>query len=149
VVGINSAIATAPNSTSSSEGGNIGVGFAIPIDEAAPTAQDIIATGRAAHPFLGVSTVDSGSPVGAKVTTTQDPCGGGTIPGVQPGSPASKGGLRDGDVITAIGGHAIQGSDDLVTQIRLLRVGNRIAVSYRRAGVARAVTVSLVERPRS
>jgi putative serine protease PepD len=149
VVGINSAIATTGGALGSDEGGSIGVGFAIPIDTAAPIAQDIIRNGEASHPFLGVSTDDDGNPVGARIADQQDPCGGPSVSGVTKGSPADRAGLRDGDVITKVDGTPVRGYQDLVTAIRRDRVGQTITVTYIRGGQTRTTQVTLAERPKS
>jgi putative serine protease PepD len=149
VVGINSAIATTGGSSLGGEGGSIGVGFAIPIDTAAPIAQDIIRNGQASHPFLGVSTDDDGAPVGAKIADQQDPCGGPPAKGVSTGSPADKAGLKDGDVITKIDATPIRGYQDLITAIRRDKVGQSVTVTYVRDGRTRTASITLAERPSS
>lgn len=108
VIGINSAIYS-PNSSrgqgSGSEGGNVGIGFAIPIDQARRTAQDIIKTGHATQTFIG-----------AKVTDA--PQGGAQLGDITPGSPAEKAGLKSGDVVTKIDDRVIDSANTLVAAIR-------------------------------
>ncbi|HVU73114.1 MAG TPA: trypsin-like peptidase domain-containing protein [Mycobacteriales bacterium] len=149
VVGINSAIATTGGSLSGDEGGSIGVGFAIPIDVAAPVAQQIIRDGEASHAFLGVSTDDSSAPEGARIADQQDPCGGPKVNGVTQGSPADKAGLKVGDVITKVDGTTIRGYQDLITAIRRDKVGQTVTVTYVRNGQTQTAEVTLSERPKS
>ncbi|MGW7531666.1 trypsin-like peptidase domain-containing protein [Amycolatopsis sp. NPDC054798] len=108
VIGINSAIYS-PNSGrgqgSGGEGGNVGIGFAIPIDQARRTAQDIIKTGHATQTFIG-----------AKVTDA--PQGGAQLGDITPGSPAEKAGLKSGDVVTKIDNRVIDSANTLVAAIR-------------------------------
>ena len=93
VVGINSAIATLGGS--GAEGGSIGIGFAIPIDEARSIAEEIIRTGRVSHPSIGVT---------ASTVTGGGGRGGARVQAVQPGSAAEQAGLQPGDVVTRVGG---------------------------------------------
>jgi putative serine protease PepD len=137
VIGINSAIATAPGSSAGSGGGNIGVGFAIPIDYARSVAEEIIRTGKATHPYLGVtaSSVDTGtgSTPGASVRT------------VVPDGPAARANLQVGDLITKVDDTPITGVDDLIAATRLHKVGDVVSVTYQRAGQSKTVQVTLQE----
>ncbi|MDT8911291.1 trypsin-like peptidase domain-containing protein [Amycolatopsis sp. PS_44_ISF1] len=108
VIGINSAIyspQTGQGSQSGSQGGNVGIGFAIPIDQARRTADDIIKTGHANQTYIG-----------AKVQDAQN--GGAQLGDVTPGSPAEKAGLKSGDVITKIGDRTIDSANTLIAAIR-------------------------------
>jgi putative serine protease PepD len=135
VVGINSAIAGAPGSSGS--GGNIGVGFAIPIDYARSVAEEIIRTGKATHPYLGI-------------TATQLEPGAGTASGASirslvPDGPADQAGLRIGDVVTKVNDVPIEGVDDLVAATRLHKVGDVVSVTYVRGTESKTVQVTLQE----
>ncbi len=134
VIGINSAIAAAPGSSGSS--GNIGVGFAIPIDYARSIADEIIRTGKATHPYVGVTAQDAAAGGGAQ---------GALIISVVPGGPADEAGLRADDVITKVDGKDIDGVDGLVAATRLHKVGDVVSVTYERDGVAHTVKVTLQE----
>ncbi|MCW2545744.1 MAG: peptidase and chymotrypsin/Hap, partial [Mycobacterium sp.] len=112
VIGINSAIASA--SSSSSTAGNIGVGFAIPIDYARSIADEIIRTGKATHPYVGV-TAQPADASGANK--------GALIVSVVAGGPADKAGLKEGDVITKVDSKTIGDVDELVAATRLHKVG--------------------------
>jgi putative serine protease PepD len=139
VIGVNSAIATlSPGvSVGGSQGGNIGLGFAIPIDQAKRIAAEIIAHGFATHAVIGVR-VDGGySGVGAKIA---DP---GHADAVTPGGPADKAGLRSGDVIVAVDGRPVTSADELIITIRKHAPGERITVTYQRGGHRRTTVVVL------
>ncbi|SFB48280.1 putative serine protease PepD [Amycolatopsis marina] len=108
VIGINSAIYS-PQSGGlpgqQSEGGNVGIGFAIPIDQARRTAEDIIDTGQAKQTYIGARVGNS-------------PQGGAVLGEIEPDSPAEKAGLKPGDVITKIGDRPIEDANTLVAAIR-------------------------------
>jgi putative serine protease PepD len=140
VIGINSAIASAPGSIGGG-GGNIGVGFAIPIDYARSVAEEIIRTGKATHPYLGV-TAASIDPADAQASG-QVP--GALIQSLVPGGPADQADLRPGDVITKVNDVPIEGVDDLVAATRLHKVGEVVTVTYRRGSDTRTVSVTLQE----
>ncbi len=133
VIGINSAIARDPGSTSSS-GGSIGVGFAIPSDQAAKTAQQLITTGKAEHPIIGVKLDTQFTGEGARIA---DPGG------VTPGSAADTAGLRDGDVIVRFEGKKVPGSNQLVVAIRAKNVGDTVHLTVERAGAQMDITLTL------
>jgi putative serine protease PepD len=133
VIGINSAIASA---SSSSTSGNIGVGFAIPIDYARSIADEIIRTGKATHPYVGVTAQPadaSGANKGALVVS------------VVAGGPADKAGLKAGDVITKVDSKEIDDVDGLVAATRLHKVGDVVTLTYQRAGNSHTVSVTLQE----
>lgn len=129
VIGVNSAIATVRGSTAGTSG-NIGLGFAIPIDQARRTAQQLIATGKASYPVIGAN-VDMQFEGGAKVT------------GVSASSPAQRAGLRAGDIITAIEGQGVTSAEALIVAIRAHQPGENVRLSYQRDGQARQVSVKL------
>lgn len=126
VIGINSAIATLGSSGVDAQTGSIGVGFAIPIDEARSIAEQLIRTGRATHPAIGVSAAT----VGADGGTTR----GAKLSSVLPGGPAQKAGLQSGDVITQLNGQLVLSVDQLIVILRTFQVGDTITVSYLRGG---------------
>ncbi|MFB9834523.1 S1C family serine protease [Actinoallomurus acaciae] len=127
VIGINTAIAT-----SGSSNGNIGVGFAIPIDTAKQVADQLIKTGKATHAYLGVTLSDAeGDQQGALVAS------------VQSGTPAASSGLKEGDIVTQVDGKAIDGADDLSAAIRGHNPGDKIALTYLRNGEKHTANVTL------
>ena len=139
VIGVNAAIATlsAGATVSGTQGGNIGLGFAIPIDQAKRIAAEIILHGFATHAVIGVRINGGFRGVGAQIS---DP---GHNDAVKPGGPADKAGLRDGDVVVAVDGHAISSADELIITIRKHAPGERISVTYVRAGHRHTTVVVL------
>ncbi len=128
VIGVNSAIATM---IGGGEGGSIGLGFAIPVNSAKRIAEEIIATGSASTPVIGV-TLD--------LTFTED---GAKIGEINPGGPSEKGGLVKGDIIVKLGDRVINDSTELVVAIREYAPGDPVVLEFRRGGVTREVTITL------
>jgi putative serine protease PepD len=137
VVGVNSAIASlSSDAFVGSQSGSIGLGFAIPINEAKRIAQQIIHQGYSTHAIIGVSLVATYTGSGAKVGSTN-----GGVP-VTPGGPAARAGIHDGDIIVAVDGERITTADELIVAIRRRVPGQRISLTYLRGGTRH--TVSLV-----
>lgn len=138
VIGINSAIASLSGSGIDNQSGSIGVGFAIPIDEARSIAEQLIRTGKATHPAIGVSAstvgADGNGPRGAKLSSILD------------GGPAEKAGLKVGDVITRLEGKAIDSVDQLIVVLRGFRVGDRITVTYLRGSRTKSAELVLQDK---
>jgi putative serine protease PepD len=132
VIGVNSAIATVRNSQEG-QSGSIGLGFAIPIDQARRTAQQLIATGRASYPVIGAS-VDMTFEGGARVSA------------VSPNSPAAHAGLRAGDVITAVNSDPVDSAEVLIVAIRTHQPGEAVRLVYERGGRSATVTVKLAQQ---
>ncbi|MGZ4496949.1 MAG: S1C family serine protease [Nocardioides sp.] len=132
VVGVNSAIATTGGSASG-ESGNIGVGFAIPIEQVKVTADQILRTGEARYPVIG-----------AKVQTGgQDDGKGAVIDEVVSGTPAEKSGLEKGDVVTAVNGERVGDGIALIVSIRSHQPGETITFTVERDGHERRIRVTL------
>jgi len=136
VVGINSAIRTATSSESGGQAGSIGLGFAIPIDEAIPIVQQLRNHETPTHARIGVTVTDAtdtyGLPDGALVRT------------VEQNTPAAQIGLRPGDVITKLNGTGVTDSDSLVADVRSYRPGNQVTLTVRaKSGTIRSVDVTL------
>ena len=130
VIGINSAIATAGQSS-----GSIGLGFTIPIDQARRVAQEILDTGSATKPVLGVQ----GAPDGG-----QEQAGSGaTISAVQPGSAAATAGIAAGDVVTKVGDARVEDFADLVARVGAQAPGATVTLTVGRGGQERPVEVTL------
>ena len=132
VIGVNSAIATL-STGSTNQSGSIGLGFAIPINEARQIAEQLIRTGKVQHATLGVTarSVTDGARDGALVES------------VAAGSAAADAGIKAGDVITRIGDRLVGGSDDLVVQVRAHKVGEKVQLTYVRGGRTVKVAVTL------
>ncbi|WP_371405883.1 trypsin-like peptidase domain-containing protein [Kribbella sp. NBC_00662] len=134
VVGINSAIKTAGGS-GQSEGGNIGLGFAIPIDQAKPIIDELVAKGKATHARLGVTVGDAQS--------TDGLTNGARLGEVTSGGAADKAGLQSGDVVTAVDGKAIASGDALVAAVRSHRPGDQVTLTVTRAGKSVPIKATL------
>ncbi len=113
VVGINSAIYS-PNS-SGGQAGSVGIGFAIPMDQARRTIDEIVKNGKPRQTVLGV-----------KVESTEQ---GARITEITPGGAAEKAGLKAGDVITKFGDRRIDESDTLVAAVRSKAPGDKVAIT--------------------
>jgi putative serine protease PepD len=137
VVGVNSAIASlSTESFTSQQTGSIGLGFAIPINEAKRIAEEIITKGYATHAVIGVrlDTVYAGE--GARITTSSSGA-------VASGGPADKAGIEAGDVIVAVDDERITTADELIVAIRRHRPGDRIQLTFLRSGHRHTVSVTL------
>ena len=126
VIGVNSAIATLGSSSLSSQSGSIGLGFAIPINQARKTAEQLIKNGKATYPVVGVSVDMQYAGDGAKIADTSN--------AILPGGPASKAGLRAGDLIVTFDGRTITTPEELIVAIRSKNVGDKVVIEYKRAG---------------
>jgi len=135
VIGVNSAIASL-GSNFASQSGSIGLGFAIPINQAKKTAEQIIKTGKATYPIMGISVDTTFSGAGARITTLGS--------GILAGGPAAKAGLRAGDIIIELDGKSIANSDELVVAIRSHNVGDRVTVKYLRGSLTLSASITLV-----
>lgn len=128
LIGINVAIATAGQSSSSSgEPGSIGVGFAIPSDIAQRVAEEIMADGSATHGLLGATVRDASSLQDATVA-------GAVIDTPTAGGGADKAGLRRGDIVTEFNGVPIASANDLTAQVRAAAAGSTAKIVYVRSG---------------
>jgi len=137
VIGVNSAIASLGSSAAgSAQSGNIGVGFAIPVDQAKVIASQLIKTGHASHAALGVSVAD---------VTTAGGSGQALLRAVSAGGPAAKAGLAAGDVVTAVAATPVTTTESLIVTVRTHQPGEKIQVSYRRGGAVHTVTVILAD----
>ena len=134
VIGVNSAIATLSGATSA-QAGSIGLGFAIPINQARKTADQLIKTGKATYPVIGVLIDMNFAGPGAKVTASND--------AVVAGGPAQKAGIKSGDVIIEFGGKAINNPDELIVAIRSKSIGDRVEVKFKRGSSTRTTTIVL------
>jgi putative serine protease PepD len=134
VIGINSAIYS-PTSSDTSQGGSVGLGFAIPIDEARPIAEQLRNGQTATHARLGVTITDA--------TNSEGLVDGAKVRQVTPGSAAAAAGLQTGDVITRIGGQPVTGADSLVALVRTYRPDNTVSLGVEHNGNTETVSVTL------
>jgi putative serine protease PepD len=122
-IGVNSAILTFGPSR------NIGLGFAIPINQAVTIANLLIKDGKATYPVIGASVRDAAA--GVELTE------------VDAGGPAGKAGLRVGDVITKIGGERVNTSEELIVGVRTRRPGEVVVLDYVRESTRSQASVTL------
>lgn len=137
LIGLTSSIATL-GSSSTSQSGNIGIGFAIRADQVRSVTNELISKGSATTPLLGVSTTDGvGTVSGQQVV-------GAEVKSVSSGSPAAKGGIQTGDVITGMDGVPITGSVSLAARVRSQQVGDSVTLDVSRNGTTQQIKVTLV-----
>ncbi|MFV0462442.1 MAG: S1C family serine protease [Nostocoides sp.] len=139
LVGINSSIASL--SSGGSQSGNIGIGFAIPVREAQAIADQLIATGRAQHAYLGVSVRDG------TATDGDAQISGALIGQIESGTPAATAGLKTGDVVIAVDGEQIVSGDAFIGSVRERLVGDTVKITVVRDGKRVEVETKLVTRP--
>ncbi|ADT97968.1 S1C family serine protease [Mycolicibacterium gilvum] len=132
LVGINSAIATMGADAGGPQGGSIGLGFAIPVDQAKRIADEIIQTGSASRASLGVQVGNEAGVDGAKIVE------------VTAGGAASAAGLPSGVIVTKLDDRAISSADALVAAVRSKAPGDKVTLTYQDAsGKPRTVDVTL------
>ena len=139
VIAVNSAIARSPGATGASAG-NIGLGFAIPSNQARRTAEQLIRTGKAEHPIIGVS-LDS-TYTGRGVKVIEQPSSGGGQP-VTKNGPADQAGIKAGDIILKIDGRPVTEPDELIVAIRAQTPGKTITLTVLRGNDQSEVRVKL------
>ena len=135
VIGVNSAIASL-GSALGSQSGSIGLGFAIPINQARKTADQLIRDGKATYPVIGVSVDMNYSGGGALIAETSS--------AILAGGPAAKAGLRPGDLITEIDGLKINSPEELIVEIRTHNVGDEVTITYLRGKESRTAKLILI-----
>uniref|UniRef100_UPI0040401E91 trypsin-like peptidase domain-containing protein n=1 Tax=Streptomyces sp. TG1A-60 TaxID=3129111 RepID=UPI0040401E91 len=141
VIGINSAIRSAGGGSESDGGqaGSIGLGFAIPINQGKRVAEELINTGKATHPVIGVTLDMDYAGDGARVG--DEGSDGGTA--VTPGGPADRAGIRSGDVVTEVDGQRVHSGEELIVKVRAHRPGDRLELTLRRNGREQTVALTL------
>ncbi|MEV0744786.1 MULTISPECIES: trypsin-like peptidase domain-containing protein [unclassified Streptomyces] len=141
VIGINSAIRAADSgsTTEGGQAGSIGLGFAIPINQGKRVAEELINTGKATHPVIGVSLDMKYTGDGAKVGTE----GADGKSSVTEGGPGAKAGIRPGDVITEVDGRRVHSGEELIVKIRSHRPGDRLELRLTRGGKDLSMTLTL------
>jgi S1-C subfamily serine protease len=156
VIGVNSQIESAGGQ------GNVGIGFAVPIDTAREIAGQLIDDGEVQHAFLGVSGADLTPEIAQVLNLDAD--GGALVQSVVGGSPAADAGIEagnaevtvdgqplraGGDVIVAADGKAVQDMGDVIAAVDAKQPGDEIELTLLRGGDERTVTVELGDRPAS
>ncbi|MGW9265395.1 trypsin-like peptidase domain-containing protein [Gordonia terrae] len=132
LIGINTAIATLGGGEEQA-GGSIGLGFAIPIDQAIRVARELESTGKATHANIGVSVRPSGA----------SDAPGAVVTAVTPGGPAASAGIPDDAVITKVDDRVISSGDALVAAVRSHAPGDTVSVTYVDNGATKTAQVKL------
>ncbi len=141
VIGINSAIRSAGSGSTQDSGrsGSIGLGFAIPINQGKRVAEELINTGKATHPVIGITLDMDYTGDGARVATEGSEGGA----PVTPGGPGAKAGIKSGDVITEVDGGRVHSGEELIVKTRAHRPGDRLELTVERGGKERKVSLVL------
>jgi len=142
VIGVNSAIATLSSGVGG-ESGNIGVGFAIPINQVRRTIEQLISKGEAQFPIIGASLDATFTGPGARIA--DKPASDGTPPLVSHG-PAERAGLHPGDVVIALNGTRVADSAELIVAIRSHRPGETVTLTVSRGGKQSQIRVTLAAK---
>ncbi|MGW2565481.1 S1C family serine protease [Streptomyces sp. NPDC001537] len=144
VIGINSAIQSTGSGGLGGAGqsGSIGLGFAIPINQAKYVAQQLIKTGKPVYAKIGASVSLADSSSGAKITEQ----GAGGSAAVESGGPADKAGLKPGDVITKLDDRVIDSGPTLIGEIWTHKPGDQVTITYERDGKSHTVQLTLGAR---
>nr|WP_209023251.1 Do family serine endopeptidase [Sphingomonas jejuensis] len=138
VVGINSAII-------SPSGGNVGIGFAIPADQAAPIVETLRRGERVRRGYLGVGIQPVTPEIAEALGLPRNR--GEVIRSVEPGQPAARGGIQQGDVVVSVAGQEVTPDQTLSYIVSRLQIGQRIPVELIRDGRRQTVQVQIAERP--
>ncbi|MEU0369597.1 trypsin-like peptidase domain-containing protein [Streptomyces sp. NPDC006283] len=143
VIGINSAIQSAGSGGyGQSQAGSIGLGFAIPVNQAKTVAEQLIKSGQPVYPVIGATVDMSEQGSGAKITEE----GSGGSPAVTPNGPAAEAGLEPGDVITKFNGKPIDSGPTLISEIWTHKPGDKVSLTFERDGKPQSVELVLGER---
>jgi serine protease Do len=138
VVGVNTVI------LSPGGGGSVGIGFAIPADQAETVAEQLMRSGHVVRGYLGVGATDLTPALAARLGLAGRR--GGLIVTVERGGPAA-GALRPGDVVTAVGGKEVTGAGDLIRAVSAADPGARLVLRVLRGGRTEEVAVTVARRP--
>jgi serine protease Do len=143
LVGINTAIL--PAETQMGQGGNIGIGFAVPVNLAKNVMEQIIEHGKVERGYLGIHPEDVSAQMAQEFGRSE---GGGVLVGqVEPGTPAAKAGLRRGDIILEVNGQDVNGAEDLTTRIGSFEPGTPVQLKVWRNGKTLELPVTLTTMP--
>jgi putative serine protease PepD len=136
VIGVDAAIDTlGANPLTGTQGGSIGLGFAIPINQASRVAVELIRTGHATHAVIGAVVNLGWGGNGAQISAGSS--------AVTPGGPAAQAGLQPGDVITRFGGQPVGNAAALLDAVRSAVPGSQVKLTFSQSGQTRTATMRL------
>jgi putative serine protease PepD len=141
VIGVTSSIASL--GSTGGQSGNIGLGFAIPSNEARDVADQLLKSGTVQHAFLGVTLRDGSVQLNGAERQAA------VIQDVTSGTAAAKGGLRSGDSVVAVNGAPLEGADSLIAAIRALHPGSAVTLTVVRGGSTTDLKITLGTKPAS
>ncbi|MBV9037941.1 MAG: Do family serine endopeptidase [Acidobacteriaceae bacterium] len=146
LIGINTAILSG-GSSFGGEGGNIGIGFAVPSNMAKQVADQLMKNGKVSRGYMGATLgpipADAAPLLGLKDAK------GAYIAEVAPGKPAAKAGLKQGDIVTAIDGKKVENYDELTADVISHSPGSTVSLDVIRDGKPMSVKITLGQRPSS
>ena len=131
VIGVNSAIASLGQNQSGGQTGSIGLGFAIPVNQAKRVAEEIIATGHATHPIIGVSVDMNFTGAGAQISQ------------LTANGPAAAAGLKPGDVITKVDGKVVANATEMIVAVRAHTPGDTVTLTVTSGSGTKDVPLTL------
>jgi serine protease Do len=138
VIGINTAIF-------SPSGGNVGIGFAIPAEQARPVVDALMKGGRVRRGYLGVQIQQIDDAIAESLGLEKNR--GELIASVEPGQAAERAGIRQGDVVISVGGEPVTPDQTLSYLVSNSQIGSRIPIELIRDGRRQTVTVTVWRRP--
>ncbi|HYD32732.1 MAG TPA: trypsin-like peptidase domain-containing protein [Azospirillaceae bacterium] len=139
LIGINTAII-------GPAGGNVGIGFAVPVNMAKAVLDQLIRYGEVRRGRLGVAVQDLTADLAQTLQVAGNiGNGGAVIAGVEPGSSAERAGMRVGDVVVAVNGHPVRGAADLRNRIGLTPIGQDVRLDLVRGGQHRTVSAGVAD----
>ncbi len=142
LVGVNTAISTVPDANGDPVGGSVGIGFAVPASTAQRISGELLANGRATHPWIGAQTVEISSSAAAKFGTSA----GLFVQDVTAGGPAAQAGIRAGDIITRLNASDAS-SVSLAWLLVSAEIGEGVQVQVVRDSSRFQSTITLAEQP--
>ena len=142
LIGVNTAISTVPNAQGVAGGGSVGIGFAVPATIAQRVTNELLAQGRATHPWLGLSVAE----ISPNTADTFGASAGLFVQAVTSGGPAAQAGVQVGDVIITLNGQPA--SSRVMSHLLLTAsLGDHVPATVMRDGKRIDVSITLIEQP--
>jgi serine protease DegQ len=126
--------------------GAVALGFAIPAATVVHAADNLLATGRVPHAYLGLQPADLTADIAGRLGLGSTTAGAAVL-SIAPGGPAATAGLRPGDVITSVDGTPVESAEDLLAILRSMRPGDTATVQVARDGDTKTLQVRVGDRP--